>query len=131
MIEFFEPFELPSVTHNSLNAVMRGNRPAIIKSAKLRDAERAWEARLAKHKPKTPLTGALAITVVFCYLNDKQAGQPKATKPDLDNLEKVLFDCLERLEFFDIGDQQIAHKKVSKAFDKVQGAYVKIEEIAR
>lgn len=131
-VEFFAPMRVPSTTHNDLIAVpMEGGGARIVKSAALRDAEAAWESRLARFAPERPLRGPLAADVRLCWEADAAhpAGTPKATKPDLDNIEKTLWDALGRLGFFERGDQQVAVKTVCKMYAEHPGAYVRLEEI--
>ena len=66
----------------------------------------------------------------LCWAADSRhpAGSPKATKPDLDNVEKTLWDVLGRLGFFE-GDQQVALKRVAKLYGEVPGVYVRLEEM--
>lgn len=49
----------------------------------------------------------LAVTFTHSTKTKKLHGQPKTTKPDLDNEVKLLIDVLADLEFFAVGDQQI------------------------
>lgn len=66
----------------------------------------------------------------FCWEADAAhpAGTPKATKPDLDNLEKAFWDVLQRLKFFS-GDQQVALKEVAKLYAEAPGVYARLEEM--
>lgn len=132
-VEFFAAMRVPSTTHNDLVAVPMAHGGArIVKSAALREAEAAWESRLARFAPDRPLTGPLAADVRLCWEADAAhpAGTPKATKPDLDNIEKTLWDVLGRLGFFERGDQQVALKRVAKLYGEVPGVYVRLEEMS-
>lgn len=131
-VEFFCPMRIPPTTHNDLVAVPMAHGGArILKSQALRDAEARWEAHLAPHAPRRPLEGSLAADVRLCWEADGKhpAGSPKDTKPDLDNLEKTMWDAMERLGFFAKGDQQVASKRVAKLYAEHPGAYVRIEEV--
>ena len=130
-VEFFAPMRVPSTTHNDLIAVpMHGGGARIVKSAALREAEAAWESRLARFAPEMPLSGPLAADVRLCWEADAKhpAGSPKDTKPDLDNIEKTLWDVMERLGFFE-NDAQVALKRVAKLYGDVPGVYVRLEEM--
>lgn len=131
MIEFFRPMIPPTTTHNDLMAVSdaRG-RARIIKSEAVRDAESRWESHLALFAPPTPLTGPLRADLRLCWPTDGKhtQGEPKDTKPDLDNVEKTFWDVLERLGYYK-GDQQIVTKQVSKCWADPAGVYLRLEEI--
>lgn len=132
-VELFCPMRVPTATHNGLLAVADGRGKArLVKSQGLRDAEASWESHLAAFAPPAPLSGSLRAIVRFCWEADAAhpAGTPKATKPDLDNLEKAFWDVLQRLEFFS-GDQQVALKTVAKLYADIPGVYVMLEEIGR
>lgn len=132
-VELFCPMRVPETTHNALLAVADGRGKArLVKSQGLREAEASWESHLARFAPPKPLSGPLRAIVRFCWEADAahSAGTPKATKPDLDNLEKAFWDVLQRLEFFS-GDQQVALKEVAKLYADVPGVYVMLEEIGR
>ena len=132
-VELFCPMRVPTATHNGLLAVADGRGKArIVKSQGLREAEASWESHLARFAPLEPLSGPLRAIVRFCWEADAAhpAGTPKATKPDLDNVEKAFWDVLQRLKFFS-GDQQVALKEVAKLYADVPGVYVRIEEMGR
>lgn len=63
-----------------------------------------------------PITGAVALEVSFHYStkDKKKWGQPKETKPDCDNMVKLLQDVLADCGFFAVGDQQVTHLTVKK-----------------
>ena len=60
----------------------------------------------------------LAIIFVFSTSKKKQIGQPKDTKPDLDNSAKLLIDVLGKMGFFAVGDQQICDLAIVKRWGK-------------
>lgn len=131
MIEFFEPLIPPNVTHNDLMAVARkGGKAAIIKSAALNSVESKWESYLAKHAPQKPLEGPIVAEVRICWPTggNHAQGEPKDTKPDLDNVEKTLWDVMQKLGYFK-GDQQIVYKTTSKMWSDPAGIYVRMEEV--
>ena len=132
-VELFCPMRVPTATHNGLLAVSdRRGKARLVKSQALREAEASWESHLARFAPPRPLSGPLMADVRFCWAADARhpAGTPKATKPDLDNVEKAFWDALQRLRYF-VGDQQVALKTVAKLYAEAPGVYVKLEEMGR
>lgn len=131
MIEFFEPMVPPTVTHNDLEVHHHGRKTSVGKSVALLDAEAKWEAHLARFAPERPLRGPLRADLKLCWPTGSKhpQGSPKDTKPDLDNVEKTLWDVLGGLGFFAVGDQQIATKQVSKAWADPSGVYLRLEEL--
>ena len=130
MIEFFEPMVPPSTTHNGLEVHRRGGKAAVGKSAALLEAEAKWEAHLARFAPERPLRGPLRADLRLCWPTEGKhpQGTPKDTKPDLDNVEKTLWDVMQGLGYY-AGDQQVADKHVAKMWADPAGVYLRLEEI--
>lgn len=57
-----------------------------------------------------------------------ELAQHKTSKPDTDNLEKALKDCMTRLHFWK-DDAQVASEISEKFWAAVPGIYVRIEEL--
>lgn len=129
-LEFFEPMKLPTKTHNELMPVRRGEGLSIIKTPELLDVEADWEAHLARHAPDVPMDGAVSVTMTLLYGLPEGRGQfePKTTKPDVDNVEKTVYDVMASLGFF-TDDAHVATSLTTKAWGEPQGIYVKIEQI--
>ncbi|MBR5299841.1 MAG: RusA family crossover junction endodeoxyribonuclease [Bacteroidales bacterium] len=60
--------------------------------------------------------GPVVMQIIFRFAakNKKLHGQPKVTKPDLDNIAKLLIDAIADLGIFKTGDQQITTLCLSK-----------------
>lgn len=130
MIEFFAPMIPPDTTHNAMEIQKRGDKTFLGKSAALKEAETKWEAHLGQFAPFEPLTGPLRADLRLCWpTNGKHPqGEPKDTKPDLDNSEKSFWDVCQKLGYYK-GDQQIAIKQVSKCWADPAGVYLRLEKI--
>lgn len=129
-VEFFEPMKLPTKTHNELMPVKRGEGLSIIKTPELLDVEADWEAHLGRHVPEAPIDGAVSVKMTLLYgLPDgKEQFEPKTTKPDVDNVEKTVYDVMAKLGFF-TNDAHVASSLTTKAWGEPQGIYVRIEQI--
>lgn len=79
-------------------------------------------ADLAKRGQLTRLhfTGPVMMSVTFYYHTAKKKDHLKfkQTKPDLDNMVKLLQDVLDELGFFEVGDQQVAVLYLKKKWTK-------------
>lgn len=131
-LRFWCALEPPTTTHNDLEAVVnrKTGKAFIKKSQTLHEVEAKLEAHIAPHRPEEPFHGACEISMCICYQADaKHPKGFKITKPDNDNLEKTIFDVLERLGFFEIGDQQIAINHTTKCYDERPGIYVELREV--
>lgn len=75
------------------------------------------KAQLIGLKPEKPLEGPLRLSIDWWFpVKDKKLrGRLKASRPDLDNLEKGFTDLLGKMEFFE-DDGQIAEMRLRKRY---------------
>lgn len=93
-------------------------------------------AMLMPHRPKTPLQGALKCEIDIFYSWRKSETKKNMAKgvmwndvrPDIDNLNKLILDCLTTLGFWK-DDSQVAILKTSKSWCDVPRIEFKIEEL--
>lgn len=131
VIEFFMAMKIPSATHQEKKwFVGKDGKPHTYEPEKVQSARAKFEAYLAGHIPETPLCGALGLTTKWVY--PATANHPentwKETKPDTDNLVKLLKDVMTRSHFWK-DDQQIAHEVIDKFYGRIPGIYIFIEEL--
>lgn len=134
MDQFFLPMIPPSITHQAkdLHAYMKDGKPRAVlhNSEELNAARVKLRAHLAPHKPSAPETGAVRLTVKWlfpCGENHKD-GEYKITKPDTDNLQKMLKDILQELKFYK-DDAQVCSEIVEKFWAATPGIWIRLEEI--
>lgn len=125
----------PDVTHNDLKAyvVMQDGKPSarIRKSDRLKEYESALTAHLSNMALTTEtLDGPLRETVKLCYppTDSHRAGEPKTTKPDMDNVVKTINDVLENVGVI-ANDSRICDLRVIKAYSEPAGIFIRIEEL--
>lgn len=129
--EFFMPMHPPTVTHHDKKITVKNGKPIMYDSTELKAARSKLTSHLAGHVPEQPYGGAVRLIVKWCFDNDGTRhldGEPKITKPDTDNLEKALKDCMTRLRFWK-DDAQVASEISEKYWSKVPGIYVRIEDM--
>ncbi|NLX97582.1 MAG: RusA family crossover junction endodeoxyribonuclease [Rhodopirellula sp.] len=103
----------------------------------------AWKGAVAlaakPHLPKTPLTGPLMVSLIFCmprpkshYRTGKYSGEVKpdapdwhTCKPDRDNLEKAVLDVLTRIGMWK-DDGQVCDGSVTKIYGFPPGLLITI-----
>lgn len=122
-LSFFLPMNPPRVT-----AQTQGRRK--YKSPELKEARQKLTAHIAQHRPGRPLEGPVRLVVKWIWPTAKKAlhGTYKATRPDTDNLQKMLKDVLQDCKYF-ADDAQVASEVVEKFWDKTPGIYIKLEEL--
>ena len=86
---------------------------------------------LCKHKPYKPIEGAVELTVMWLFPKGKshKHGEWRITKPDTDNLQKMLKDCMTRVGFWN-DDAQVVSERVQKRWSaEPTGIYIEIREL--
>ena len=132
-LNFFIAMNPPTATaQERAIRVVRG-KPVFYDPPEVRDARDALTAYLSRVKPENPLTGALELTVIWLFPRGKshKNGQWRTTKPDTDNLQKLLKDCMTRCGFWR-DDAQVVREIVEKRWaDDPTGIYIEIRELER
>lgn len=127
--EFFMPMLPPTVTHQEHKVAIIKGKPVFYDPPELHDARMKLTAHLAKHKPKKRFEGGVRLTVKWLFPNKSHKdGEYKTTKPDTDNLNKLLKDCMTSCGFWK-DDALVASEICEKFWADTPGIYVKIEEL--
>lgn len=130
VVQFFVPMKLPTATHQEKKWGVRNGKPYSYEPANVKDARQKFMDNLARFVPIEPLSGPLALTTKWIYPADKKhpAKIWKATKPDTDNLVKLLKDVMTGLVFWS-DDAQVVSETIQKFYDDIPGLYIYIEEL--
>ena len=129
-LEFFMPMRPPTATHQEKKWRVVKGKPVSYDPPKVAAARSKLTAHLAQHRPKEPFHGALRLVVKWCFPREGQHadGTYRATKPDTDNLNKLLKDCMTALGFWK-DDAQVASEICEKFWAEVPGIYIYLETI--
>ena len=127
-MQFFLPMIPPTATAQGHQVNTRGAQPRFYDPAPLVQARAKFEAFLAPHRPAAPLDGALRLTTKWCWpaAGKHKNGEYKATRPDTDNLIKLLKDVMSDLGFW-VNDARVASEITEKFWADTPGIFVKIE----
>lgn len=131
MIEFFMPMaKVPTTTHQQKQVTVKNGKPIFYEPPDLVAARAKLTAHLGPNTPEQKFTGPVRLTTKWCFpLSGKHHdGEWKATKPDTDNLQKLLKDCMTDLGFWK-DDALVASEIAEKFWAKVPGIYIRIEEL--
>lgn len=115
-VEFFIPMEhVPTVTAQEHKVTVVNGKPRFYDPPELARAKaNIIAALLARHRPAEKLTGPLHLHVVWCFLTDRHPdGSWRDTKPDTDNLQKLLKDCMTQVGFWE-DDAQVCSELAEK-----------------
>jgi Holliday junction resolvase RusA-like endonuclease len=129
-IEFFLPMKkVPTVTHQEKQVHVVNGKPVFYEPAELKAARQKLEAYLGQHVPEQPFSGGIRLVVKWCFPRGRHKnGSYKTTKPDTDNLQKLLKDVMTGLRFWK-NDAQVASEIVEKFWADLPGIYIRIEEL--
>lgn len=128
--EFFVPMIPPTTTHQQKKINTRGKKPKVYEPEELKDARKKLEAHIHQHAPAQPYDGALRLVVKWCFpiTRGRHDGQYKHTRPDTDNLQKLLKDVMTSLGFWK-DDALVASEIVEKFWAAIPGIYISISEL--
>lgn len=129
MTEFFMPMIPPTVTHQMHRVTVKNKKAQFYDSAELKDARAKFTAYLGKHTPEAPYTGAVRLTVKWLFPKGSHAdGEWKITRPDTDNLQKLLKDCMTKCGYWK-DDALVCSEITEKFWAEHSGIYVRIEAL--
>ena len=115
-VEFFIPMEhVPTVTAQEHKVTVVNGKPRFYDPPELvRAKANLITALLARHRPTEKLTGPLHLHTIWCFLTDRHPdGTWRDTKPDTDNLQKLLKDCMTQVGYWE-DDAQVCSELVEK-----------------
>lgn len=134
-VNFFLAMRPPTVTHQEKKVRMVKGKPLFYEPPELKDARAKLTAYLSGHAPKKPFSGRpLELRVLWCFPADGRRGIAdgdfRMTKPDTDNLQKLLKDCMTETGFWK-DDALVARETVEKrwAVDSVPGIWIRVSEL--
>ncbi|WP_433958781.1 RusA family crossover junction endodeoxyribonuclease [Cytobacillus horneckiae] len=130
IIEFFMPMVPPTTTHQQKQVTVRNGKPVFYEPEDLKAARSKLVAHLGKHVPVEKYTKTIRLMTKWCFpVTGKHGnGEYKYTKPDTDNLQKLLKDCMTTSGYWE-DDALVASEIVEKFWADVPGIYIRIEEI--
>lgn len=129
IIDFFMAMKPPTCTHQEKQVHVVNGKPVFYEPSELKAARAKLMAHMSKYKPGEPIQGALRLTTWWCF---PRGGHPngtyKTSKPDTDNLVKLLKDVMTDLGFWK-DDAQVACEVTCKYWAEPTGIYVRVESL--
>ena len=117
----------PTVTAQEHRVAVVKGRPVFYDSKRLKETRRLFETLLKGHTPETPLEGPVGLAVEWRFLTKShREGAWRVTRPDTDNLQKLLKDCMTRAGFWR-DDAQVCKEVVTKRWARKEpGITIKV-----
>ena len=127
-MDFFLQIQPPTATAQEKQVRVVHGKPLFYDPAPVKEAKKLLTAYLLPHRPESPLEGAVALSTVWLFPKGRshRHGEWRITKPDTDNLQKLLKDCMTRCGFWR-DDAQVVRETVEKRWSAEQsGIYIEI-----
>lgn len=127
--EFFLAMIPPTCTHQEKQVRVVNGKPRFYEPAELKAARERLRAHLGRHIPEERFSGALRLTTWWCFPRGSHPdGSYRTSKPDTDNLVKMLKDVMTELHFW-TDDAQVASEVIEKYWAEIPGIFVKVETL--
>lgn len=130
-LTFVLDIEPPRATAQEKQITWKNHKPIFYAPAKLKVAKKLIIDALNNYKPDKPFTTACKLTTiwVFSSKSKRKEFELKATKPDTDNLQKMLKDCLTKCGFWQ-DDALCAIEHCEKRWsNKCRGILIQLQEL--
>lgn len=129
MIQFFMPMIPPTVTHQEKQITVVNGKPRLYEPAELKATRVKLRDYLAMHRPEEAMVGGVRLTVKWLFPRGNHPdGSYRITKPDTDNLQKLLKDVMTELYFWK-DDAQVASEISEKFWAQVPGIFIRLEAL--
>lgn len=128
-MQFFLPMIPPTVTQQEHKVAVIKGKPVFYDPPELAAAKNKLSGQLASHRPEKPIQGAIRLTVKWLFpRGEHNDGEYRITKPDTDNLQKMLKDVMTRCHYWN-DDAQVASEVIEKFWADMPGIFIRIEEL--
>ena len=130
-MNFFIAIIPPTATAQEKKINIIKGKPVFYDPPAVRTAREKLSAYLSEHRPAEPLTGAVELRTLWLFPKGKghRHGEWRITKPDTDNLQKLLKDCMTKVGFWN-DDAQVVREIVEKRWsDEPCGIYIEISQL--
>jgi len=128
--EFFIPMIPPTTTQQMHKVRVVNGKPVFYEPCNVKELRSKLSAAVGPHRPASPVKGAVRLLVKWCFpiCGDHYDGEYRTSKPDTDNLQKMLKDVMTENRFWN-DDAQVASEICEKFWAKVPGLYIAINEL--
>ena len=132
-LEFFLSMRRPpTVTHQEKRIHVVQGKPVYYEPPELKQARTDLTDRLFKFKPECPFTVGVRLVTRWLFPPGRHVpGSYRTTKPDTDNLQKRLKDCMTAAGFWK-DDALVASELCEKFWaedNRHTGIYIRVEQL--
>lgn len=117
----------PTVTAQEKKVTIICGKPRFYEPKNVKDAKQMLMNLLKEHTPIEPFTDALMLEVEWKFARNKshKHNEWRITKPDTDNLQKMLKDCMTKTGYWK-DDAQVVVEHVEKLWVNNEDAGIEI-----
>ncbi|HHV42087.1 MAG TPA: RusA family crossover junction endodeoxyribonuclease [Clostridiaceae bacterium] len=129
-IEFFLPIIPPTITKQQHRVTCKSGKPIFYEQPELIAVRSRLLAYLGQHKPPKKYTGPVQLVTKWCYplTTGRYDGQYKTTRPDTDNMIKLLKDCMTKIGYW-TDDSLVVSEITEKFWAEIPGIYICIRRL--
>lgn len=128
-IQFFMAMVPPTCTHQEKKVTVIKGKPAFYDPPEVKAARSMLMGYLSRYCPEKPCTCGVRLITKWCFPKGKHPqGSYRTTKPDTDNLQKLLKDCMTAAGFWK-DDALVASEITEKFWAEPPGIWIRIEEL--
>ena len=130
-MNFFIAMKPPTATAQEKKVNTVKGKPVFYDPPAVKAAREKITAYLCEHRPVKPMSGAIELRTLWLFPRGKahKHGEWRITKPDTDNLQKLLKDCMTKVGFWK-DDAQVVREIAEKRWsDEPCGIYIEINEL--
>ncbi len=129
-LTFFLPMIPPTITHQQKKTRVVKGKPVLYEPAELVAARAKLQGHLSHHVPPVPCDGAIRLITKWCFpiAGKHQDGEYKTSRPDTDNLQKLLKDVMTSLHYWR-DDALVASEITEKFWADKPGIWIHIERL--
>jgi Holliday junction resolvase RusA-like endonuclease len=132
-MHFFMFMNPPTATAQERQVKIIHGKPIFYEPEQVKKAKLIIMDGLMGNVPKEPIAGPIKLTTLWCFPKGQKHKDKewRVTKPDTDNLQKLLKDCMTKMRFWK-DDAQVVHEEVGKVWsDYPAGILIRIETLGR
>ena len=129
-MQFFMPMKPPTVTQQEHRVTVKSGKPVFFDTQEIKNAKVKLRDNLADFVPDEPYDCGVRLMVKWLFpVTEKHTdGEYKITKPDTDNLQKMLKDIMTDLKFWK-DDALVASEIIEKFYADIPGLFIVIQEL--
>jgi Holliday junction resolvase RusA-like endonuclease len=113
--------------------VGKNGKPFIYDTPEIKNARQKFRAHLAAYQIMEPLEGPLMMETTWLFplpeSGKHKAGDWKITRPDTDNLQKLLKDEMQKMGFFK-DDAQVCAEEIQKFYSTSPGIVIMLRQLS-